>query len=393
MPPKIGQRPKICMVSSIPVTLWSFYRSLPRRLKREGIEAHICSSAGSELEIFADEGVKTWALPISRKITPFEDLRSIFKLVRIFKRERFDIVHAHTPKAGLLGMIAAKLAGIKYRIYTCHGMPLETERGLKRLILKICEIISFCCATKVLVVSQSLLQKVRDYGICNSDKAIVLLDGTACGVDLKRFTKNEVLQNGAKKIRAELGISDDDILIGFIGRLVPDKGVGVLLKAFCTLVKEYENIHLAIIGDYEPHRGYLSDKEVDLLDHHVKITHISFTNDIEKYYIAMDMLVLPTRREGFPYTLLEAAAMELPVIATKVTGCVDAVVDGVSGILVKVDDTIELYEAMLKLARDPDLRNKFGKQGRLRVEKLFDSKLLIDKHISLYKGMFDKNAK
>jgi len=381
---------KICLMSSIPVTLWSFYRSLPELLKREGIEVHICSSYGTELQVFKDEGVKIWVVPINRRITPFEDIRSILRLVKIFRSGHFDIVHAHTPKAGLLGMIASRLAGVKNPIYTCHGMPLETERGLKRWVLKTCEKISFCCATKVLVVSQSLLQKVRDYGICNSGKAIVLLDGTACGIDLKRFTKNEVLQNSAKKARAELGISNNDILIGFIGRLVPDKGIGVLLKAFCTLVKEYENIHLAIIGDYEPHRGYLSDKEVNLLDHHVKITHISFTNDIEKYYMAMDMLVLPTKREGFPYTLLEAAAMELPVIATKVTGCVDAVVDGVSGILVKVDDTTELYEAMLKLARDPDLRNKLGKQGRLRVEKLFDSKRLISEHIQLYKTILNK---
>jgi len=384
------RKSKICLMSSIPVTLWSFYRSLLICLKNEGIEVHICSSTGPELWALKNEGVKTWPVPIIRQIAPFEDLRSLFKLVRIFRRQRFDIVHAHTPKAGLLGMIASRLAGVKNRIYTCHGLPLETEQGLKRLILKICEKITFCCATKVLVVSQSLLQKVRDYGICNSDKATVLLEGTACGVDLRRFTKDEVLQSRAEKVRAELGISDDDILVGFIGRLVPDKGIGVLLKAFCTLIKEYKNIHLVIIGDYEPHRGCLSDKEVDLLDNHIKITHIAFTNDIEKYYAAMNMLVLPTRREGFPYALLEAAAMELPVIATKVTGCVDAVSDGVSGILVNVDDATELYEAILKLAIDHDLRNKFGKKGRKRVEKLFDSKRLINEHIQLYEKISNK---
>ena len=382
---------KLCIISSIPVTLWSFYRKLPDKLKLEGIELEICSSPGKELKYFENEyNVPTHEVKIARQITPLQDIISILKLARLFRYQRYDIVHAHTPKAGLLGMIASRLAGVRNRIYTCHGLPLETEQGLKRLILKICEKISFYCATKVLVVSQSLLQKVRDYGICNSDKAIVLLEGTACGVDLKRFTKNEALQSGAEKVRAELEISDDDILIGFIGRLVPDKGIGVLLKAFCILIKEYENTHLVIIGDYEPHRGCLSDKEVDLLDNHVKITHIGLTNDIEKYYAAMNMLVLSTRREGFPYTLLEAAAMELPVIATKVTGCVDAVSDGVSGILVKVDDTTELYEAMLKLAKDADLRNKFGKQGRQRVEKLFDSKQLISEHIQFYKTMLDK---
>lgn len=354
------------------------------------MEVHICSSAGSELEIFSDKGVKTWPVPIKRRITPFEDLKSIFKLVRIFRHQKFDIVHAHTPKAGLLGMIASRIAGVKNCIYTCHGLPLETEQGLKKLVLKICEKIIFCCSTKVLVVSQSLLQKVRDCRICNNDKAMVLLDGTACGIDLKRFTKNEVLQSGAERIRTELGISDRDVLIGFIGRLVPDKGIGILLKAFCELTEKCKNAHLLVIGNFEPHRGCLSNEEVTILGNHVKITHIGFTNEIEKYYAVMDILVLPTRREGFPYTLLEAAAMELPVVATKVTGCIDAVEDGASGILVKVDDVAELCDAMLKLAKDPELRMKLGKQGRKRVEKLFDSKRLISEHIRFYKTILDK---
>ena len=147
--------------------------------------------------------------------------------------------------------------------------------------------------------------------------------------------ENEKLFEEAKQFRDESNVSHNDILIGFIGRLVPDKGIDILLDAFSSLFSKYDNIKLIVIGDYEPHRGRLTDRQIQLLKNDSKIFHVDFTYDIEKYYAAMNILVLPTKREGFPYTLMEAAAMELPVVATKVTGCIDAVIDGETGLLVE----------------------------------------------------------
>ena len=379
---------KICLISSVPETLWYFYRSLPERLKTEGIEVEICSSSGSELSFFKDEyNVQSQKVIITRRITPLQDIVSLLKLVKLFRLLRFDIVHAHTPKAGLLGMIAAKLAGVKNRVYTCHGLPMETEQGLKKFILKVCEKITFKFATKVLVVSHSLLQKVREYGIDKDDKASVLLDGTACGIDLDRFTKKEKLLKEAEMLRKELGVDHNDILIGFIGRLVPDKGIGVLLDAFSNLCRSCDNIRLIVIGDYEPHRGKLTDQQIQLLRSGDKIIHVNFTYDIEKYYAAMDMLVLPTKREGFPYTLLEAAAMELPVVATKVTGCIDAVLDGQTGLLVESGDVQALSNAINKLIENPLLRSQMGRNARQRVEEKFKSERLLDAHLRLYHNL------
>lgn len=376
---------KICLMSSVPVTLWYFYRLLPARLKAEGVDVELCSSPGEVLYHFSDEyNLKAHEVKIARRITPLRDIVSLLKLVRLFRRHRFDIVHAHTPKAGLLGMVAAKLAGVKNRIYTCHGLPLETEHGLKRFILRICEKITFNFATKVLVVSHSLLQKVLEYGIYKGDKATVLLDGTACGVDLNRFTKDDELLVQAKHIRKELSIDKNEILIGFIGRLVPDKGIGILLDAFSNLCRSYDNIRLIVIGDFEPHRGKLTDRQIQLIRGGEKITHVNFTYDIEKYYAAMDMLVLPTKREGFPYTLLEAAAMELPVVATKVTGCIDAVVDGETGLLVEPQNSSLLTQALEKLIQSEQLRDQMGYDARQRVEKKFTSERLLDAHLMLY---------
>lgn len=181
-PTKTGKRPKICILSSIPATLWSFYRGLPQRLKDEGIDVEICSSPGKELDYFAGQfGINVHQVNILREITPWRDVLAILKLVKIFKRNHYELVHAHTPKAGLLGMIAARLASVPGRIYTCYGLPLETERGLKRKLLLWAEQVTCTLANRVLVVSQSLLNVLREYKICSDTKLTILANGTACG--------------------------------------------------------------------------------------------------------------------------------------------------------------------------------------------------------------------
>lgn len=390
MSAKTGQQPKICLMSSVPVTLWAFYRRLLQRLQNEGFEPEICSSPGRELDYFEKQfGIKVYQVDILRRITPWQDVLTILKLVRIFKQNRYDLVHAHTPKAGLLGMIAARLAAVKCRIYTCHGLPLETESGLKRQLLTYAERVSCALAHQVLAVSYSLADKLTEYKICSRLKLTVLGDGTACGVELNCFTRTPDLIKRSRVIRSRFSISDDDIVIGFIGRLVPDKGVHILIESFTRLYELYPNIQLLILGDFEPHRGLLPDETIEVLNNHPGIIHLGFTDEIEQYYAAMDMLVLPTRREGFPYTILEAGAMGLPVVATKVTGCVDAVVDGQTGLVVPPDDVSALTAAMRRLLDYPQLRLRMGQKARKRVEEKFTSQRLLDAHIKLYRKMLE----
>jgi len=381
---------RICLLSSIPCTLWSFYRGLPDILKDEGIALEICSSPGVELDYFKEQfGISVHQVDICRQVTPRRDMVTILKLIKIFKQNHYDLVHAHTPKAGLLGMIAATLARVKCRVYTCHGLPLETESGLKRQLLVCVERVSCALADQVLVVSDSLLSKLREYKICSDSKSAVLEDGTACGVELNRFTRTSELVKKSRAIRDYLNISDDDTVIGFIGRLVPDKGIHILAKSFARLYELNRNIRLLVLGDIEPHRGRLSNETTKVLSNHPGITRVGFTHEIEPYYAAMDMLVLPTRREGFPYTLLEAGAMGLPVIATRVTGCVDAVVGGQTGLLVPPDNVIALTDAIEKLLKSPKLRQRMGQKARERIETKFPSKRLLDAHVRLYRQMLE----
>lgn len=385
---------RICLISSVPVTLLSFYGGLIKRLNEEYAEVTLVSSDLPELYRLESElGITIFATEIARRVTPLQDLVSIFKLYWFLHCEKFDIVHTHTPKGGLIGMISSFSAGIANRVYTLHGLLLENKKGLRRFLLWLVEWLTCRLATSVLAVSPSLRQCAIDEGVCPVGKIQVLGEGSACGLDLRKFTWSESLALAGRKTRANYNIPDDAIVIGFVGRVVPDKGIKTLVKAFERLQREVAESYLLLIGEFETVRETLDAKTMDIIKNNKHIIYNGqFTDDVLPFYAAMDIVTLPSRREGFGLTLIEAAALELPTIATKIVGCVDAVADNITGLLVKVDNSDQLFNAMLRLVKDPELRRQLGKQGRQRVEALFDSRLLIDKHINLYEELIDKNV-
>jgi glycosyltransferase involved in cell wall biosynthesis len=385
------KKTKICFVSSIPVTLWSFYRCLIEDLMKKGWEVEICSSAGQKLDEFqARYSVKTHAISIPRQITPWQDIKTVWALRRLFRARRYDIVHAHTPKAGLLAMIAAALAGIKVRLYTCHGLAFETESGWKKQLLIASEKLSFGLAHQVLVVSRSVYEKLKCNHIGRPDKMHILGDGTACGIDIGRFTPDPAKQEQARMIKEKLGIQSQHKVVGFVGRLVPDKGVHVLVESFLELYQHDPDVRLLIVGELEPHRGSLSENILSVIQSHPGIVRVGFTDQIEIYYLLMNILVLPTRREGFPYTLIEAGAMEIPVIATRVTGCIDAVIDHQTGILIPPESPSDLTRAIQTLLYDKSLAQSMGRQARDRVVKQFSSERLTKLHLNLYQEILSQ---
>jgi glycosyltransferase involved in cell wall biosynthesis len=358
------------------------------QLKERGFSVTLISSDLLELhEMNKKLGCSIFPADISRRITPCRDVLTMLKLVKLFRQNRYDIIHAHTPKAGLLGMVAAAAAGIKCRIYTCHGLPLESESGLKRRLLAYAERTSCALAHQVLVVSNTLSQKLKAYGLCRSSKMRILGDGSACGVDLSRFSPTAELIEKGKVVRRNHSVSLDGTVIGFVGRLVPDKGIQCLVESFARLYEQNPDIRLLVLGDFEPQRGRLPDETTEMLRSHPGIIHIGFTYEIEPYYAAMDIVTLPSRREGFGLTLIEAGAMGLPVVATNVTGCVDAVVDGRTGLLVPPDSVTALTNAIAKLLASPPLRREMGSRARKRVEDKFTSARLVDAHVRLYSEM------
>lgn len=379
---------RICLVSSVPSTLWVFYRDLITALTADGFAVGAAASDGREARFLQGlPGVRFHAVDIHRRVSPLTDVASIMRLARILRRERYDIVHAHTPKGGLVGMLAAKLAGVPRRAYTVHGLPLETASGLTRRLLRAAERTSCRLATRLLAVSPSLRERCIELGLCQSAKMGMLGHGTACGVSLERFTRTPQIGEAAAELRRVAGVPEDALVIGYVGRIVGDKGIDSLVEAYRRAAAKRPETWLAVIGDSEPDRGVVQAATLREIESNPRIWRVPFVDAIEPYYAAMDVLVLPSRREGFGYTLVEAAAMELPTIATRVTGCVNAVIHEQTGLLVPPDDAAALAEAIERLLADGALRKCMGAAGRRMVAERYDSKLVIREHLNMYRAM------
>lgn len=390
------EKPKILILSAVPMTLWVFYRGLIRKLQEDGYDLTIASSEGKCLTEFQNRmGCRILPIEIQRRISLFSDVKAIFHLTRHLRKERYDIIHAHTPKAGMIGMFSGFLARTSHRIYTMHGMPMETAIGIKRKILCCVEFMTFRFATSRLIVSKSLSKRAIEEKICKSGEFEILADGTACGIDRERFNSSNKNDDKVRKTRREYGISQNAIVIGFVGRVVPDKGIECLLDAFDIILKTInQEIFLLIIGEYETVRESISDLTRERIEENEKIVYGGTADDIVPCYHAMDMLVLPSKREGFNYVLIEAAACGLPTVTTRATGCIDAVVDNETGFVVEIDNSVQLSKAMCKLIENSRLRHVFGLKGEERVSRYFNSDRLIQEHMKLYNSLilsFDKS--
>lgn len=331
-----------------------------------GYDVHVMCAPGPGLEDFAaSQPVTPHALDITRSVSPQTDLVSVARATQLMKRLRPDIVHAHTPKGGLVGMLAATAASVPARIYHLHGLPYLTASGWLRRVLWTTESISCGLADQVLAVSPSLAGAAREARFLGARSARVLGRGSANGVDT-------VLYDSARldrfEVRARFGLPADAVVVTFVGRLVHDKGVEELVAAW-RRIRSPER-RLFVVGPFED-RDPVRPEVREALASDPQVVQVEFTEDMPEVYAASDLLVLPTYREGFPNAPLEAAAMGLPVVTTDAVGAVDSVVDGITGAIVPVGDVAALAEAMERYASSPTLRQAHGAAGRRRAAAEF----------------------
>lgn len=370
------QKTRIIHITTVPLS-FNFLSGQPRYLYDNGFEVHVISARGENaLNFMRREPVQFHPIPMERRITPLRDLIALYRLFRTIRSIRPQIVHTHTPKAGLLGSMAAWLARVPVRIHTVHGLPMMTARGIKRLLLKWSEKIACSCSHQVFSVSQSIREVVVEEKICSTYKIKVIANGSSNGIDaLDKFNPKKVSPLIREEIRTQLSIPKDADVLGFVGRVVRDKGIVELAQAWLKLRDEYPNLHLLMIGPIES-QDPLPNEITALLNSDPRIHMVGQVNCIVPYYTATDILVLPTYREGLPGVLLEAAAMELPLVATQVPGCVDAAVNGVTGLLVPPKDHIALANALRTYLNSPSLRLCHGQAGRKRVLDDYQPKLI-----------------
>ena len=362
---------RLVHITTVPISL-NFFHGQVGYIKLRGIEVHAVSSPGKELGAFGErEGVVVHAVGMPRCITPLRDLVALWRMFSVLRRIRPHLVHAHTPKGGLLGIIGAWLARVPVRIYHIHGMPFMSAAGLKQWIMRWTEKVSCRFAHQVLCVSRSVRDVAVAERICPPEKIRVLLNGSINGVDASGRYNPEALGNGARQQVLEIhGIPRDALVVGFVGRVVRDKGVVELVEAWQVLREEFPSLHLLIVGPFELQDPVPPDV-VRVLQGDIRIHLTGEVNDMPPFYAAMDVVALPSYREGLPTIPLEAAAMGLPVVATRIPGCVDAVVDGVTGTLVPPREAGALAEASRNYLANPDLRQRHGSAGRERVLRDF----------------------
>jgi len=376
---------KIVVVSAVPETIIAFMSSHLRLLRNVYSVSAVCGGVSSIPIAKLVQNISYVDISIERKIAPLKDLVSIFRLIQFFRSHQFTLVQSITPKAGLLSMLSAWICRVPIRVHVFTGQVWATRSGFSRWYLKSFDRLIAMLATSLLADSLSQKKFLVAEGIASSQDIQVLADGSICGVDTLRFSPNE---GAKKKIRSQLGISENAIVVLFIGRLKKDKGVLDLARAFGGLQSEINNLYAVFVGpDEENLVEQISELASSRGD---KLRLVGSVNNPEDFFAAADFLCLPSYREGFGLVTIEAAAVGIPTLASRIYGITDAVVDGVTGILYEPGDLVGLSKGLQEMLMDPIMRREMGNAAKNRALELFPSSRVVDAQLHYYQSLIQK---
>lgn len=377
---------KILRITTVPISLNILLKGQLRYMQEQGYDVITASASGAEVdEVCSREGVKHFPIAFTRTLSPLQDLKALWQLVNLIKEQKPDIVHTHTPKAGLLGMMAAKIAGVKVRMHTVAGMPLMEAKGLTKRILRNTERLTYRCATKAYPNSFQLKNYMdREFPIYQK-KFKIIGEGSSNGINTHYFSKDQLDNEQLHMLKKELEIAENQLVFVFVGRLVEDKGIHELVEAFTQLP---QSAVLLLVGPFEDEREPVREDIKNEIKLNPRVKHVGFQSDIRPYLAIADVFVFPSYREGFPNVVLQAAAMELPSIVSDINGCNEIVQDSYNGIIVPPKETILLHEAMKKLMNDKEERIALAKNARPSILQKYDQLFVWQKILEEYKSWF-----
>jgi glycosyltransferase involved in cell wall biosynthesis len=383
---RAGREPRLVHITTVPMTL-HFLKGQPRYMaQRLGLVTHAISSAGPDFQAFLERepDVVAHEVEMDRRITPFRDAKALLALVRLLRRLAPAVVHTHTPKAGLLGVLAARAAGVPLVVHHIHGGVWQAASGLRRSIARWTDRLTCSLAHRVLCVSESVRAALVRERLCAARRVEVLGHGSINGIDARaEFDPDRFTAEERAAIRERLGIPAEAIVLGFVGRLTVEKGIRELYAAWRRLSADHPDLRMLLVGEPDSATP-LAESLLHELAEDPRIHMTGMTWHTLPLFAAMDVFVLPTYREGFPVALLEAAAMRLPVVATRVPGCTDAVVDGQTGMLVQPRSAEALEGALRALIPDRARISSLGSAGRERVLRDFRPEVLWEALASRY---------
>lgn len=383
---------KLVRITTVPISLKVLLRQQLKFMSAH-FDVLAVSSPGKILEeVRVTEGVRTAPVAMTRAITPVNDIKALWSLYRLFKKEHPAIVHTHTPKAGLLGMMAARMAGVPIRLHTVAGLPLMENKGIRKKVLEWAERFTYKCATKVYPNSGNLASFLLANRFCAAQKMQVLANGSSNGIDTDFFQSNETLAHAAGTLRESLALHKDDFVFVFIGRLVKDKGIEELVNAFTALKKKYTHIKLLLVGPYEPELDPLSTHTLDTIQADKDIIQADFQQDIRPWLMVSQVLVFPSYREGFPNVPMQAGCFHLPAIVTNINGCNEIIEHEHNGLVIPVKNELALRDAMEVIMTNKDLYSHLKTNARQWITDRFDQKQFWDVLLHEYQHQLHQHA-
>lgn len=399
---------KLLRITTIPLSLKVLLKGQLNFMSNNGFEVVAVSSDAKSLqEVQETEKVAVETVEMTRTISPLKDLKALWDFYRVCKKEKPQIVHSHTPKAGIVGMLGAKFAGVPIRLHTVAGMPLMEATGIKRKILDFVEKVTYASATKVYPNSKGLYDFILDNKYTTKDKLKVIGNGSSNGIDTKFYAKAQIPFEQQEKLKQELGIEVNDFVFIFVGRLVGDKGINELVAAFKELETRNQKLEtrnqkletrdrevgvsivsspqspvpskvpkLLLVGPLESDLDPLKEETLKEITTNPNIISVGFQKDVRPYFAIANALVFPSYREGFPNVVMQAGAMELPSIVSDINGCNEIVVEGENGTIIPVKNVEAIQKAMQKMMEDKEYYSKLKQNARPMIQSRYEQSVV-----------------
>ncbi|WP_047551500.1 glycosyltransferase family 4 protein [Psychroserpens sp. Hel_I_66] len=378
---------KLIRITTVPSSLRSLLKG-QHRFMSDYFEVIGVSGKGDALdEVKQNEGIRTHVVEMTRTITPFKDLKATYQLYKFFKKERPFIVHTHTPKAGTVGMLAAKLAGVPHRLHTIAGLPLLEASGSKRKLLDVVEKFTYSCATFILPNSHGLEKIIIDNNYAKPSKLKVIGNGSSNGIDTSHYDATLVSEEKKEALKEELHIKENDIVFIFIGRLVKDKGINELVGAYNKLSKKNLNTKLILVGYKENNLDPLLPVTETIITENKQILAVGLQKDIRPYVAISHALTFASYREGFPNVVLQAGCMGLPCIVSNINGCNEIIEQNTNGLIVPVKDEKALVKAMEFMISHPQKRKQMATVARAHIVERFEQQFVWNEILKTYKSL------